>query len=147
MVRAEQDHAGPDGAVWDPNSTTEPPVGGYKGWKERKYGWDDEPNRRTNQMLSQTSLFGDKTRIEKHLVTLRYGTDQPPSRSASPNGFISDADRKVTDTQKAEWAHTGGKHGHVRGFYGAGDGDAEALCEVAQENLNDYIRESPYGRG
>jgi hypothetical protein len=130
----------PDGAAWPPNSTKEPPKGGYKGWKKRKYGLDDEPNVRTGQMVSRLSLYG-RTKIEPKLVTLVYGIDAPPDSSAAPTGYISNADKSTTDVRKAYYAHTGqGPHGTKRRFYEATNEDAVKLAELVQENLNDYIR-------
>jgi hypothetical protein len=34
ILARSQVHLGPDLTAWDENSTTEPPEGGYKGWKE-----------------------------------------------------------------------------------------------------------------
>lgn len=149
MVRAEQGQCGPDGVRWARNSTKSSPwlPGGYKQWKEEQYGWPDEPNRRTNQMLSQTSLYG-KTTIAPREIMMIYGTGDAPTDSKSPNGFFDEkTDGQVTDLQKAEWAHedSGDKPG--RPFYGVGEGDAEALIEVGQENLDGYIRSSPYCQG
>jgi hypothetical protein len=52
----------------------------------------------------------------------------------------------VTGTQKAERADMQNGTKPKRGFYLFGHGDAEALVKVAQESLNKYILESPYGR-
>ncbi len=139
-------HQAPDGSTWPPNSTKEPPLGGYKGYKERKYGWPDNPNMRTAQMLSKTSL-GAASTITKDEVLVAYGTNQPPDRSYAPTGYMSKADKKPTDLQKAEWAHSGGKHGVKRPFYGLGEGDAEAITDVCRDALHEYIRTSPYGVG
>ncbi len=132
-------HEAPDGSFWPSNAPN------YRKWKEKKYGWPDEPNRRTDQMLSKTSL-GAASTITKDEVIVGYGTNQAPDRSYAPTGYISDADKKVTDLQKAEWAHSGGKHGIKRQFFGIGAGDAEAVTEVCQKALDEYIRESPYGK-
>ncbi len=111
------------------------------------YGWDrDKPNRRTKQMLSQTSLMG-KLDIQPEEIIIGYGTDLPPSRGASPTGLVSQKDKEVTDTEKAEWAHqddprTGRP---ARPFYSFGEGDDQAVAGVARENLHDYILSSPYG--
>ena len=139
----------PDGSQWTGNSTSpwRRYPQGYKQWKEEQYGWDDAPNYRTGQMLSQLSLFG-RTRIEPRQITLIYGIEAAPTRSASPNGHLNlETDGKVTDVQKATWAHGGEKGKPARPFYGVGDGDAEALCAVAREALHEYIRSSPYSQG
>jgi hypothetical protein len=128
---------GPDSVPWQPNSEKEPPKGGYKGAKLRKYGWD-ETNRRTGQMLSILALKG-RTTIEKDLITLRYGRDEAPSRGGSPSGVVTDGDKKRTDVQKAEYAHTGGRWGIKRPFYALGPGDKEAVVEFVQEKLDQYI--------
>ena len=149
--RSAQSHQAPDGSTWPPNST-KPTLfykRGYMELKEVEYEIFDEPNFRTGQMLSELSLgLNAKTVYLEHEIEIRYGIDSPPTVSRSPNGYLSDEDKKVTDTQKAEWAHMDnprtGKP--ARPFYGFGEGDAEALVKIAQQVLNDYILESPYGR-
>jgi hypothetical protein len=116
----------PDGSPWPANDP------GYAAEKEKKYGWD-ETNRRTGQMTSQESLYG-RTTIEPEVVTLRYGTGQPPSSSRAPTGYMSKSDRATTDEAKAMHAHSAG-----RGFYGLGAGDGENVTKVAQENVNELI--------
>jgi hypothetical protein len=137
-------HVAPDGSFWIGNSTTPSRwyPEGYNEWKRKKYQINDEPNFRTGQMLSNLSLgLNPKTVYNRHDIEIRYGIDAPPSSSAAPNGYVDpDTDGIVTDTQKAGWNQPG------RPFYGFGQGDAEALLEVAQENLNQYILESPCGR-
>jgi phage gpG-like protein len=139
MDRSSRGEA-PDGSTWAANSTTPTKwhPQGYRQYKLDKYGWDD-PNYRTGQMLSQTSLSG-KIVIKQKEMEIGYGTDQPPSRGGSPTGVLLPEDLKVTDTQKAEWAHNGG-----RPFMGLGADDPEKIVELIQENLNDYILSSPYG--
>jgi hypothetical protein len=138
MGRCAEDQ-GPDGSTWPENS--DQPPGKYRSRKQAKYG-HAEPNRRTGQMLSQTSLYG-RTTIEPEQVTLRYGTDATPAGSAAPSGTISDADKAVTDTQKASWAHSGQSQQQVvRAFYAATEEDARNVSACAQTNLNQYIRES-----
>lgn len=136
MGRCAQEVA-PDGTPW-PRNSDEPAGKGYASKKMKKYGWD-ETNRRTNQMLSAASLYG-KTTIEPEVVTLRYGTDQPPGQSYAPTGHLGDDDAKVTDTQKATWAHQQG-----RAFYGLGQGDPEAVHAVCQEAVGEMIREANGG--
>jgi hypothetical protein len=107
------------------------------------YDWDFyQPNRRTNQMLSQLSLMGNVT-LNAHDIKIGYGIGAPPSGSKSPNSHIEPDDLEVTDIEKATWAHTSPAK---RTFYGFGDGDDEAVRACIQENLNDYILENPYGR-
>jgi hypothetical protein len=134
------DGTGPDGTAWPANSRT------YAAAKQERYGWD-EPNRRTGQMLSQQSLYG-RTTIEPDQVTLRYGTGQPPSGSAAPSGYSSKADRETPDTLKASLAHSGQSRQRIqRPFYEATREDAENVSATAQENLNEYIRETNQARG
>ena len=82
-------------------------------------------------MLSKQSIAG-RVDVSPHEVLINYGTDQPPSRSAAPNGYISDEDRKVTDTQKAVWAHQGSPNRPARTFMGVGPGDFEAVVELGK---------------
>lgn len=142
-----EDSVDPGRVPWPENSTKEPPVGGYKGQKERQYGWDDNPNRRTGQMVSQEAMMGNRTTIEEREIVIRYGNDVAPDVSKSPNGYISERDKLRTDTEKATYAHTGGRHGVKRPFFGIGAGDKEAVIETGRENLHQHIRESPYGKG
>ncbi len=129
-----------NGAIWlalDPE---------YAAEKQAKYDLDpDEINIRTGQMLSKLSIAGNIT-ITPREVLIGYGTGQPPSSSASPNQYISDEDKKVTDTEKAEWAHKGGPGRPARTFMGIGPGDFEAIVELCQENLNDYILADQFGK-
>ena len=86
---------------------------------------------------------GDETTIEADLITLRYGTDMPPIQgrgSGSPKQLVTKGDKKRTDNEKAEYAHTGGRWGIKRPFYAVGDGDAEAVTEVCRESLDEYIK-------
>jgi hypothetical protein len=58
----------------EPNSTKSSPwlPGGYEQWKQEHYEIDDEPNFRTGQMLSETSLgLNAKTVINKHEIEIR----------------------------------------------------------------------------
>ena len=120
-------HVAPDGTPWRPNSDKPPPPGGYRKWKEDKYGLIDEPNIRTGQMTSQKSLYGHTT-IEPYLITMVYGTDTPPDRSAAPTGYMSKEDKKTTDTEKAYYAHTGQSRKRIkRSFYAATAGDTPKL--------------------
>lgn len=127
----------PDGAPW-PSNSDNPQGKGYASRKLRKYGWD-ETNRRTSQMLSQVALYG-RTAIEPEQVTLVYGEDRPPDISRSPTGYIDDGDKKVTDVEKATFAHQQG-----RDFYGIGQGDPENVTTVAQDNVNQMIIEANGG--
>ncbi len=135
------EHKDAGGDEWAANSTKEPPKGGYAGEKERDYGIVDEPNRRTGQMLSQQTL-GAKIKIGPTEIELRPGTDKPPSSSAAPTGLLSDADKKVTDTQKIGFAHEETPTKPARKFYAANDEDRANVIALTQENMNDYIRET-----
>jgi hypothetical protein len=133
------------GTAWPPNSETPNHwhEEGYRAWKKEHYG-TGEPNSRTGQMLSQQSLRGRST-VEPHLVTMIYGTDTVPDRAVfgtpTENEFAQD--QKVTDVQKAYFAHTGqSKQRIVRPFYALIDEDGAAIAELCQESLNDLIRET-----
>jgi len=136
------DQKDPEGKEWAKNSTK--PIRGYPGgyaeFKEEKYGIIDEANRRTGQMLSQLTLTA-KTKVGATEIEIRPGTDQPPSSSAAPTGKLSEADKAVTDTQKIGFAHTETPTKPARKFYAANDEDRRNVIAVAQENLDDYIRE------
>lgn len=86
---------------------------------------------RTGQMVSIPSLLG-KVQIEPLRVTIAYGTDMPPTRGMT--GYISEQDKKVTDTQKAEWFTA--KKGD---FYELDDQIAEKVCDKFAERLDEYI--------
>jgi hypothetical protein len=138
------------GTAWPPNSET--PTRwhpqGYKAWKEENYG-TDAPNSRTGQMLSKESLYG-RTTIEAKLVTLIYGTNQPPTRAAfgTPTEKQFEQDQKVTDTFKAYLAHTGqSKKNIVRPFYRLNEIDAPEIVEVCREHLVEYITDTNASRG
>jgi len=129
------------GAVWAPNSTTPSRwhPEGYSAWKGKHYGWQ-LPNYRTGQMLSHTSLFG-RTRIMAHEIEMVYGVDAAPARGYSPTGLLSVADEKVTDTQKAAFAHSGQSRKRIkRPFYELDDTIREAVVvDVVQPWCNAYI--------
>lgn len=55
---------------------------------------------RTGQMISIPSLLGHVD-IQPTTVEMTYGTGEPPTRGMT--GYISSADMRVTDTQKAGW--------------------------------------------
>ena len=122
-ARSATEHKGAT-AAWPANSTTPSRwhPQGYRAWKQQEYGVDT-PNFRTGQMLSATSLIG-RTRIEPHEITMVYGTDAPPFTSAAPTGLLSDADKAVTDTEKAVWATDKG-----RPFYELDDTIRQAVVE------------------
>ena len=108
-------------------------------------------------MLSQKSLFG-RTKIESKEVTMIYGTNQPPDRAAfgDPGAKNLERDRKVTDTQKAYFAHGGGSGRNAKGqftakqkrpFYEVDAEDGKAVSELCQENLNRLITETNQQNG
>jgi len=147
--RSLQDRTG-FGTAWQPNSETptrwQPE--GYRAWKEKNYGTGD-PNSRTGQMLSRLSMEGRST-VEAKQVTMIYGIDQPPTAAAfgSPDAKLLARDQKVTDVQKAYFAHTGqSKKKIVRPFYQLIDDDGKAIVELCQENLNGLIRETNQANG
>jgi hypothetical protein len=122
---------------WPENSTKEPPKGGYKGYKERRYGVD-QPNVRTGQMLSQPSLFG-RTTVEAYLITMRYGTGEVADRTTT-GVPLAKADTKRTDIEKAYFAHTGQSvHKIKRPFYEVDESDGTAVVEFLQQKLDAYI--------
>jgi hypothetical protein len=138
------------GTAWMPNSETPSHWApqGYRQWKEDNYGVGD-PNSRTGQMLSQKSLYG-RTKIESKQVTMTYGTDTPPDRATfgNPTAKQFAQDQKVTDVQKAHFAHTGqSKQKIVRPFYQLIDDDADKIVELCQENLNGLIRDTNAANG
>lgn len=110
----------------------------YRTWKREKYGLDNEPNSRTGQMLSMTSLRG-KTTYSPLEVRVTYGTDQPPASSAAPTGYLSASDEKVTDTQKATWATAGAKNRPARPFFELDEAISQGVFDVVEQNLIDYI--------
>jgi hypothetical protein len=117
----------PEGDKWPENSRE------YADEKRREYGWD-ETNRRTNQMLSQESLYG-RTTVSRDAVRLVYGTGQPPTVSKAPTGHLSDQDRGVTDVEKAAFAHAQG-----RSFYGMNAEDEANVTAVFLEAVDRHIR-------
>ena len=149
QTRALQERRGV-GVTWAPNSTK--PIkgypGGYKQWKETHYGVG-EPNSRTGQMLSQRSMYG-RTRIESKEITMIYGIDKPPDRAVfgTPGEDLFKQDEKVTDVQKAYFAHTGQSAKKItRPFYEVNEDDGKAVSELCQETWNDLIRETNAANG
>jgi hypothetical protein len=144
QTRALSDRKG-TGEPWKENSTRAFPwfPNGYKAWKLENYG-ADEPNSRTGQMLSQKSIRGRST-IEEREITMIYGTGEPPASATfgSPAPELLERDRKVTDVQKAYFAHTGQTKQLIkRPFYEVDESDGVAVSQLCQENLNDLIRET-----
>jgi hypothetical protein len=139
--RSDRDGKGKDD-VWPPNSDKPshwtPP--NYRKWKLDNYGID-LPNYRTGQMLSNLSLMG-RTRIEPYEIVMIYGTNTVPVRAyhGSPRPELLARDQKVTDTQKAYFAHTGQSKKKIRRpFYELDDKIAQDVYQVCVANLTDYI--------
>jgi hypothetical protein len=143
---AAEDQSEPH-SEWPENSTTAPPKGGCKCWKHRKYGIENAPNFRAGQMLNFISLMG-RTRIGKKLVEMVYGRNEALDRSTSPNKYISERDKLMTDMEKAKYAHEGQSIYKIkRPFYGFGPGEPEDVSKCAQESLNEWIRETNRANG
>ena len=106
----------------------------YKTWKEVKLGVY-QPLVKTGQMLSLTSLLGDVTVTDDEIL-MKYGTGEPPSRSASPSGSLSNQDASVTDRQKAEW------NSEERPFFALDDKIVEALMDRAGDAFDKAAREN-----
>jgi hypothetical protein len=78
---------------------------GYRSRKRRLYG-TDLTNVRTGQMLSIQSLMA-KVVVTQYLVEIHYGTGEPPTSSST--GYIEDADKRISDDDKAFYAHEQGR--------------------------------------
>ena len=105
---------------------------------ERKYAvrklkkYDaNQPLVRSGQLLSLTSMRGE-TAIEPDKVTMQYGTNQPPAGSL--NGYLPDADRKVTDRQKAGWVSD------ERPFYALDETIGDTITAMIDEALADHLQ-------
>ena len=123
---------------WKANSD-EPEGHGYASYKARVYGVVERPNVRTNQMLSELSL-SNSTRSHE-TVDLKYGTGMPPGGIAGGQS-VQEADKKITDREKAYYAHTGqGPEGIRRPFYALNDDINTGIQVRCQERLNDYAEE------
>ena len=135
-ARSSAHQRGADPEKWERNEKR------YRRRKERSYGWADDPNYRTGQMLSEASLFGEPI-VEPRLITMRYGTDEKPDRTWSPQDNRSPAevrkDESVTDRQKAGWAHQETAERPARPFYELDDEIASAVIEVAADALREYL--------
>jgi hypothetical protein len=119
------DGKGPGGEAWPENEKR------YRARKKAHYGVD-KPNIRTGQMLSRESLLGD-VEVSPELVRLKYGTGQPPSRTAT-GAPLQDADREITDIEKAFL------NSPERPFYGLDETDAEGMTGEAGANLDDLLK-------
>jgi hypothetical protein len=107
----------------------------YAARKAKDYGVFDQPNYRTGQMLSQASLWG-KTEFMSDEIIMRYGTGDPPSRSAAPTQYLSTEDQNITDIEKAYFA----TNVHDRPFYEIDDEIEEAVLEEMADALSEYIQ-------
>ena len=105
-----------------PPNSDNPPGKGYLSRKKKKYGVE-LTNVRTGQMVGETSLRG-QVEITNHLIRLRYGTAECPTRAAN-GAELTKQDRTTTDIEKAWWAEQTG-----RGFYGLDQ-------QIADDNFSD----------
>lgn len=103
----------------------------YAKRKAEKYG-AHQPLVRTGQLLSLQSVKGEVT-VSPDEIVMRYGTGDAPSRSST--GYISDADRAVTDRQKAEW------NSDERPFYAMDDAIIDAVAQRAADELAKVMNE------
>jgi hypothetical protein len=146
--RSLEDKAGIDGE-WDANAPA------YAAYKEKRYGIVDQPNVRTGQMLDKISLFG-RTRIEEKEITMVYGINAPPGQTTT-GAPLSESDKKVTDVQKAYFAHRGSGSSRnskgqfaakkIRPFYQVDESDAAEVVKLAQANINEYIEKTNRDNG
>jgi hypothetical protein len=130
----------------------------YAAWKAKRYKLSaQEPNIRTGQMLSQSSLYGQTT-IEPELVTMRYGIGAVPTRTSTGAELPRHTRGKhageqiddLTDIEKAYFAHTGqGPNGVKRPFYELDEVISADVQRVIAENLERHIADQNrrYGRG
>lgn len=123
-ARSIDDESGPDGQ-WKPNAPE------YAKWKARKYGVG-KPNIRTGQMLSHQSLIG-QTVITTASVEMNYGTGQPPTSSATGQGYDQKRDGEITDIEKAFFCST------TRPFYLLDDIIADRVLFRVDQCLQEYL--------
>jgi hypothetical protein len=97
----------------------------YAAYKARKYNVH-QALVRTGQLLSLQSLIGETT-ITSDEVSMRYGVGEAPKSGST--GYISDADKKVTDREKAEYVSD------ERPFYGLDERIADEVAKAAGEWL------------
>lgn len=127
IERGTVDHKAPDGGAWAPNEPT------YAKYKSKRYS-AEQPNVRTGQMLSLQSMLGD-VRVGPELVTIAYGTGQPPASSFN-GAELTEGDKAITDVEKAYFAS------RTRRFYGLDEEINERLQGVAGEALAKAIKEA-----
>lgn len=121
---AEQDDAA--GSPLKPNNPK------YAAFKAAKYS-SHQPLVRTGQMLSLASVRGVPTIGEDEII-MDYGLGVAPTSGST--GYISKADRSVTDRQKA---------GHVsedRPFYSLDDAIAADMIDHAGKVIVDHLGKS-----
>ena len=104
----------------------------YERWKKKRYGVE-QPNYRTGQMLSQTSLEGDAT-IGETAIEMRYGTGTPPA--AAGGVPLSVSDESITDIEKAFFCSA------LRPFYELDDDISEECRKHAMEALDKFAAET-----
>ena len=129
---------------WAANSD-EPEGKGYASYKERVYDVIDQPNVRTGDMLSKRALSNGT--VSNEAVEMAYGTGDV-ARAGVAGRTVKEADKKLTDREKAYYAHTGqGPHGTTRPFYALSEDAVVTIRETCQERLNQYVREGLDGQG
>ena len=108
------------GTAWTPNSDT-PTTGARKDTETGRKRITAPANRTAGParcLASKSSTAGPRSNQKQ--VTMIYGTNKPPDRAAfgTPTAKQLEQDQKVTDIQKAYFAHTGqSKKKIVRPFY------------------------------
>jgi hypothetical protein len=118
---------------WDENAE------GYAKYKERVYGVTESPNFRTGDMLSERALSNGTV---AHLtVDMEFGTGTIAS-SGTRGRPVKEVDKKLTDREKAGYAHDGqGPHGTTRPFYVIHDTAASDIQQLCQQRLDAYAQE------
>ncbi len=133
-------HQAADTTPWEDNSD-DPSGKGYKSQKAKDYGVFDEPNFRTGQMLSLASLKG-RPLIEEKSILMQYGTGDPPTTSAAPTGYLSVEDKKISDIEKAIYAHTSDTNRPARPFYELDDTIRQNVIDVCADSMAQYINDA-----
>jgi hypothetical protein len=124
---------------WDKNAPD------YTKMKERVYGVVEQPNVRTGDMLSGRALSNGT--VSNEAVEMVYGTGDVASEGRTGR-TVKEADKKLTDREKAYYAHTGqGPHGTTRPFYALSEDAVVAIRDTCQERLNQYVRDGLGGQG
>jgi len=115
----------------------------YAEMKARKYGFAPPAfGFRTGQMLSIESLLGE-IEIDADRVVVRYGTGRAPERS-SASGYISEADKRTTDREKADLMHH--KARKRAQFFQIGVAGRAAVLEVVKDALTRHLTAAMGGR-